>query len=91
MPSWPPITTVFPVMTGEDTSRSHPPAGAMFRGSVSPVCIDHRNRPAAWSTANILPPSVAAMMSPPATAGEECTPLPALNRQMVFPVARSSA
>jgi hypothetical protein len=33
---------VFPVMTGEDTSRSHPPAGAMFRGSVSPVCIDQR-------------------------------------------------
>ena len=85
------MTIVRSTTTGDDTYKSHPPAGAMFWGSIGPVCNDQRNSPVASLTAKMRPVRVAAITSPCATAGEEWTGPFAANVQTGLPLARSRA
>jgi len=65
------MTIVRSTTTGDETYRSHSPAGTMLLGSVGPVCTDQRSAPLASLTAKMRPPSVAAITRPLATAGDE--------------------
>ena len=77
--------------TGEDAHRSHFPAGKRWYGKGAPVVTDQRRRPVPSATAKIRPPLVAAITSPPATAGDASTGPPAWKRHATVPARRSMA